>query len=663
MSTLTHSWRRALIASTLSATAASASWAQQQVLDQLALSMDTPFSFEQQCGGDIKGIIAAGWTSNTVCGATKATYSLVPTIGSTGSSTNAMAINVSLNSRGETGPLQFYAKFVTPAKGGNRYDGTVKVKSSVPLELSVGIRQEGDPSFNHDVKSVWLDGQNWQTVKVSALRPAGLADENNLLLVYVAGNQGGAYTLWVDDASVIQTAVSAPAANSPTNLYRTGLVVTKAMFGVHQLGGRYHDPKPYNLGSAVGTERLWDTTIQMSALFPDAASAQSGVGGAWGEFENRIKTAQAKGTDLIMVLGGNLPDWAAADPKGQYKAGGCGDTGGSGPPKDLAVWKLMVDTLVKKADGRIKYWEISNEPYNCVLSYSRVPKLVNQAQRSYGMQYLVTMAQIAYTSVKSSKNASGASHGLQVISPSFNANSLETLDRYLGLMDPTGVGRKFHDIVAVHNYCDEIYGAYNKRTSDSPGDVLSPPETCLSKWAIVQNVRNVLARYGQAALPVWDTESRVGLGPTKLDEAAPFVARHYVMSFITGVDRSYYYTWDQYPMDVAALANGTTDASGNNTFVKNVVGKAYEVVAGWMTGATIKKVTTLDSNSNGQMLVTIRRPGASVDEYLAWIPSGAATNWSIPSGLTKVTNLAGVSTTVSPLSTISLNGSMVLIGN
>lgn len=643
-----------LVAVALGSTLSTLAMGQQHLLGADAQSMENGYAVSL-CSGEVSGTMASGWTENSLfwdpsigtsggfrCGVTRVSYSLQATTGSAG---KAMLADVT------SGPLQIYANY--NGQGGQRYDSSVRLMSNVDMEVVVRARQLLGPYLDHDVRTVVLKANVWQAVQLADQRPTGAAAEPKLLMVNVPNQDNKAYKLWMDDASVVQTASAAA-------LYRTNITVPKTLFGIHQHGSQYHDTTPYRMGTSVGSERFWDTTVQLPALFPTDAA---GTGGAWDKFEARIKSAQAKGTDLIMVLGGSMPRWASSDPQGQYgRNSGCdlyggwqnsGVGGSSAPPRDLTMWKSMVDTLVKKAAGRIKFWEIWNEPYQCEMLTSATPKRVDATGLQYNMAYLVQLAQVAHTSVKASKNAWGFSHGLQVISPSFNATTLAALDLYLSLG-----GAKYQDITAMHNYCEEAYGGL-ANSANPTGDALAPPETCHAKWTITQNARNVLARYSNAgnvklsALPVWDTESRVSLPRTKIDIAPQFVARHYLMSALTGVDRSHYYTWDNND----AIALSTRTATG--IYQQNAAGKAYEVLSGWLSGAVIKSVTPTTAPV---MVVTIRRPGITVDESIVWVPSGATAAWKVPTGMTKVTNLSGVSTALRANASVDVNGAMVFVG-
>lgn len=645
-------WRLALWA--LSTTLSPLAMAQQQLLSSDAQTLENGSAIFL-CNGEVNGTIAHGWSENSLfwdptigtsggfrCGVSKITYSLAATVGSAG---KAMLVDVA------SGPLQIHTGYDTA--GGNLYNASIRLMSNSDVEVIVRARQLLGPYFDRDVRTVMLKANVWQTISLAVQQPTGIGAEPNTLMISVPDKKTG-YKLWVDDASVTKTA-------SDSALYRTNVVVAKSLFGIHQHGSQHHDTQPYNMGTAVGAERFWDTTVQLPALFPRDAA---GTGGAWDKFEARIKTAQTKGTDLIMVLGGSMPAWAASDPSGQYgRNGGCdlyggwdasgGTTAGSSsPPKDLATWRAMVNTLVAKAAGRIKYWEIWNEPYQCPLLTSGTPVTVDATGLRYDTSYLVQMAKEAYTSVKASKSFWGISHNLQVISPSFNSANASALDRYLALG-----GGKYQDITALHNYCEEAYSDLI-HSANPTGDALAPPETCMAKWTIVRNVRNVLKKYvnangvNLAGLPVWDTESRVSLPLSQISIAPQYVARHYLMSYLTGVDRSYYYTWD----NNEAIALSTRNANG--TYTQNAVGKAYQVASGWLAGATIKAVPPMTS---GQMVVVIRPAGASVDGYLVWTPSGATTRWTVPANMTKMINLSGVSTAVTPGSQINVDGSMVFV--
>jgi hypothetical protein len=555
-----------------------------------------------------------------------------------------------------TGKGQFYTQF--QALPGKRYAAKVWLRADRDMEVHLLLRQEGGPYYAYDARAARLT-TSWQSFEVAANEPVGHTGEN-LVLMVVLTEPG---TFWLDDASVIQSDTTQAWA-------RTGHTIPRSFFGIHQHNDIYHDPAGYRMGGTVGAERLWDGGgAQLHTFFPTEDSLNTGVGAQWTDLETRIQQAQAKGTDLIMTIGGNMPTWASADPQGEHGCNGYGP-GTSAPPKTRELWKKMVTALLNKAAGRIKYWEIWNEPYQCKLLDSRTPITVSATGLSYNTNYLVGLAADAYSIIK---NYQGGNYQLQVISPSFDVRNLPFMDRYLSLG-----GRMYADILAVHAYQNDAIGQLLGGTTPANG-LVNAPEAYFTQWHTMHNARNVLSRYAYSynfssdrALskrPLWDTESGFDVASrgTYVDaqqntryiynseRAAPYVARTLLLSSLAGLDRAYFYVWDR---DGGGLPLATADAT-TGVYAQNEAGKAYETVARWLTNAKI-----IDVKSSNQVdvpwVVTIRRPTAAVNEYIVWNPYGSTVSFNLPGGMLYRHDLRGGHWAVTG-TTVSVDGWMQLL--
>src|SRR5262249_48148318 len=113
--------------------------------------------------------------------------------------------------------------------------------------------------------------------------------------------------------------------------------------------------------------------------------------------------------------------------------------------------------------------------------------------------------------------------------------------------------------------------------------------------AMIRDVQQVLGRHGVTE-PVWNTESgwlipsrqksvmpRGGQGLYSRiineEEAAAFVVRACILNWASGVERLYWYAWDNYLM-------GLVEPDGRTV---KPAGRAYEHVQEWMTGARIRE--------------------------------------------------------------------------
>ena len=318
--------------------------------------------------------------------------------------------------------------------------------------------------------------------------------------------------------------------------------------------------------------------------------------------------------------------------------------------------------VVDKAAGRIKYWEIWNEPYNCPLLDSRTPVKVASTGLSYNTQYLVLLAGDAYRIVK---NHNGGANKLVVLSPAFYPGRLDFMDRYLALG-----GRQYADVISVHAY-DHFLG---KRLNNVPTDgVPNSPETLFFHNHDIVNVKNVLSRHSYSffhdpnrllsKLPVWNTEAgylevrTLADGRRDFQSAAPYVARHLLLGWIAGLDRSYYYSWD---LGGAAAALADQDPA-TKAFVQTAAGKAYEVIGQWIAGAQILGLSRPDT-PNSTWVVSLRRAGRSTTDTIVWNPWGTAVSHSAPAGAAYRYTLSG---SREPLAstTVTVDGSPILLSS
>ena len=89
--------------------------------------------------------------------------------------------------------------------------------------------------------------------------------------------------------------------------------------------------------------------------------------------KNKLTTAR----DMIYTLG-RTPAWASSNPKetSAYAPGECA------PPSSMTYWDEYLTAVVRHAAGRIKYWEIWNEPNNPIYWCGTIPTLVTMAQHA-----------------------------------------------------------------------------------------------------------------------------------------------------------------------------------------------------------------------------------------------------------------------------------------
>lgn len=491
---------------------------------------------------------------------------------------------------------------------GKKYTASIWLRADQPMEVALQLRAEGGSYTNYG-SLVAKVGTAWQQFTFDAYGPmvSGGVSAGGL---YVLMQQPG--KLWLDDASV--TVVG----DSPVGVLRTD-VVPKSYFGMHI----HRDPRWPGVAGTIGSYRMWDTNgTQWADIYPIDPS----LGGMpdWTEFDARLNAAIANGAEPVVVLGGNIPRWASSDPEGRRAGASAYGPGTSAPPTSETAWMQWVTAVAQRAQGRVKHWQIWNEPYQSATFQANVPRLVRLAQLAYPIL----------------KNADPDS---KVLSPSFDVYDNRFLDRYL-----QAGGGAYMDILSLHAY-DFFGGNLLDGTVPAPlrrGDAASA-EALFYKEHLIHNARLILARHGQQDKPVWNTESgysaRAANGSISAEAAAPVMARHMILGWaVGGLDRNFYYSWDHRE---SFSAGGVETGPGSNYYVVSSLGKAFEQVAKWLTGA---RMESRSIDANGTWTIVLNRGATLPKQYLVWNPLGSFA-YVLPSGtnhVTHVTRLDGSRTTI-----------------
>lgn len=314
-----------------------------------------------------------------------------------------------------------------------------------------------------------------------------------------------------------------------------------------------------------GTWRLWDTDTAWPWLEPKK--------GEWHfeRLDGLVALAERNRVEVVLVLGLS-PAWASARPdeKCSYAPGFAAE------PKDLADWGNYVRTVARRYKGRIRYYETWNEPNLKGFYTGTTAKLLE----------LVREARLALKEVDPDA---------RVISPSATGGTMgiQWLEEFLARGGGDSV-----DIIGYHFYV-------------APG----PPEAMVP---LVKRVRDVAARHGVGEKPLWNTETgwmieakthAVPTGGTGrrgrvLDEteAAGYLARTFLLGWALGIDRVYWYAWDNRDM-------GLVQDDGKTLKLPAV---AYEQVRTWLAGARMDRC---GPDLEGTWTCSLfREPG-----YMGWI--------------------------------------------
>jgi hypothetical protein len=300
--------------------------------------------------------------------------------------------------------------------------------------------------------------------------------------------------------------------------------IPREFFGLHihrAFGTTPWPPVPF------GSWRLWDAKVH----WPQVETARNEWN--WGILDREVELAEKHHVDLLLPFG-ETPEWAVHN---RFHTAIVGDIG------DLEDWRTFIRTQAERYKGRILYYEIWNEP--------NLPR-----NRDIGPPpRMLELAREAYATLKQ------VDPDIKVISPSpVNPNGLDWMERYFELG-----GAKYADIIGYHFY------------------VYHRPESMLN---LILPAKEIMRKYGLADKPLWNTESGWIRNPltdrVDLVEQAPgWAARAYILNWAAGVDRFYWYAWDDDGHDVIPFTEEDQATITNSA-------RAYGEIQKWLVGARME---------------------------------------------------------------------------
>lgn len=431
-----------------------------------------------------------------------------------------------------------------PFTQGRLYTATVWMRASGPATVSVMLRQLDAPYATYAVRTFELTS-TWAPYTVRGLTPTVTG-------LFMIRSERPA-TFWVDDASLTWT---------PFSLAPPSGEIPPQYFGMH-----FHRPDiPWpSVGQHIRTVRIWDADGAAGQTGAQWAAIHTGPGVFdWRSLDDHVARARAQGADIVFNLG-RCPQWASARPNEPSPYG----PGQAAEPADLQTWRDWVSAAGTRYAGRIRYWEIWNEP-NDASFYTGTPAT------------LVTLAREAHQILKALDPQN------QLVSPSPYA--LDYLHTYLSLG-----GGDWADIIGYHFY---IIG--------------NEPEVLSESY--IPGARVVLETYGQQNKPLWDTEAGWFAPPALPDDlGAAYVARSYLLNWAAGVARFQYYAWDQVDAGIHLSLPPTFDAP-------TPAAVAYGEVSRWMVRA---RMTGLSQDPQGVWIAAFVRPDSS-RAWAVWHPGHTA---------------------------------------
>ena len=314
--------------------------------------------------------------------------------------------------------------------------------------------------------------------------------------------------------------------------------------------------------------RLWDSHTAWPFLEPTKGQWD------WDLLDRLVELARDRGVEILLPLGMS-PAWASARPT---EPSAYGRPGFAAEPADITDWRHFVESVVARYSGRIRLFEIWNEPNVTGFYTGSVEKMVRLCREAY-----------AIIKRDDPDNV--------VVSPAAaTVNGVPWLDAFL-----SAGGADCFDVVGFHFYVE-------------PG----PPEAIP---AAVDKVKRVLVAHGIDDRPLWNTESgwfvtskrpaasaEVRAKRVTLSErdGAAYLVRALLLARASGIARFYWYAWDDADM-------GLVEHDGSS---KPAV-RAFTEIQRWLVGS---ELLGCKGSPDGTWVCPIVRQ--SKPAWIVWNPAG-----------------------------------------
>jgi hypothetical protein len=256
-----------------------------------------------------------------------------------------------------------------------------------------------------------------------------------------------------------------------------------------------------------------------------------------------VDLSQAHDIELLLTLG-MTPQWASSQPTKVPEGFLAYGKGAQAPPVRIEDWREYIRTVATRYKGKIRYYEIWNEP--------------NQSEFFSGnLQQMLTLSKVAYEVLKAVDDNN------VVLSPSVKCDQSGQawLHKFLALG-----GGNYADVLGAHFYV-----------------MPRGPEVMVDQ---IERVHYLMHEYG-INKPLWNTET--GWGPpssfSSQDEEAAFVIRAFILNAAAGVQRVYWYAWDNTNWVALRLTEPSTGVLRRGAL-------AYEQLSQWLNGAQIEHCKT-----------------------------------------------------------------------
>lgn len=382
-----------------------------------------------------------------------------------------------------------------------------------------------------------------------------------LLAIAVLVGVGVVVIAW-NQPSILTVSATHPSGTNTTAI--SDKPIERSLFGMHIADS---DKIPWP-AVPFASWRLWDTATRHGLAFWAHLERHKGE---WDfrTLDHCVELAQRHGVELLYTMGMS-PTWASARPNDNAPYG-------RGPtpaePKNMEDWRNYVRTVATRYKGKIRYYEPWNEP-NLKHFFSGT------------VDQMVALTREAYTILKE------IDPSIIVVSPALSASpdGVRWLDEFF-----SKGGGKYADVISAHFY---------HRKGRNPEDNLS----------LIEDVKKIIAKHGLEQKPLWNTETGFG-NKQKNDfysdeESMAIVARTYIFNWLLGLERFYWYAWDN--RNVVTLLMVEED---NKTLTP--AAKAYAEIQKWLVGSRLKKC---EPDRKSTWMCELREEGGNTN-WIVWNPN------------------------------------------
>jgi hypothetical protein len=326
--------------------------------------------------------------------------------------------------------------------------------------------------------------------------------------------------------------------------------VQSTFFGTHD-----HDPVASWPNGPVGSLRAWDAGVTWREIETSPGKYD------FSRLDAMVDTAEQHDSDVLLVLG-QTPTFHATDPAAESFYG----EGASSPPK-MSAWKAYVRAVAERYAGRPVVLQVWNEANVSGFWSGTQQQMADLTKAAHDVLDSITPRPMLVAPALVTRLSSQ-----RAWIDGFFASSV----------DGTPVA-DFVDVVSLQLYPDA------KGTPETSMELLAAMRTLLTKHAVQKPIWNTEINYGLTGLEV---------DPAGVDEQQSNVVQTYLLNAANGVERVYWYGWDQQSIVDTLLTDPDTGAL-------TPAGRAYRTVSRWMLGSTMQGC---DQDSEGTWTCTLDSP-------------------------------------------------------